>query len=100
MKTLWLLIRFLFCLLLTVLALSEGSAFAAPQAPAVYGSEVYQRRCASCHDQPGSPPPTKEALQKLTATQIRRSLDFGMMMGVAGPMKREDREAVATFLGT
>jgi polyvinyl alcohol dehydrogenase (cytochrome) len=39
-------------------------------------------------------------LQKLTAKHILRSLDFGIMMGVAGPMKREEREAVATFLGT
>ena len=102
MKTLWVVVRFLFCLLLTVLALSEVSALAAPQAPspAVSGSDVYQKSCASCHDQAGSRAPTKEALQKLTATHIRRSLDFGMMMGVAGPMKREEREAVATFLGT
>src|SRR5580692_3915462 len=102
MKTLCLPVRFLFCLVLAVLALSEVSALAAPQAPspAVSGSDVYQKSCASCHDQAGSRAPTKEALQKLTATHIRRSLDLGMMMGVAGPMKREEREAVATFLGT
>ena len=33
-------------------------------------------------------------------TRILRALDFGVMMGVAGPMKREEREAAASFLGT
>ena len=44
--------------------------------------------------------PTRETLQKMPAKRILRALDFGVMMGVAGPMKREEREAVASFLGT
>jgi polyvinyl alcohol dehydrogenase (cytochrome) len=73
---------------------------AAPQAPAVSGADVYQRRCARCHDQPDSHAPTRAALQKFSAAHIRRSLDFGVMMGIAGPIKRDERESVAAFLGT
>ena len=92
----------MFCLAfgLTIFFLSEISVFAAPQATPVSGPDVYQKRCASCHDQADSRVPTRETLQKMPAKRILRALDFGLMMGVAGPMKREEREAVASFLGT
>jgi polyvinyl alcohol dehydrogenase (cytochrome) len=67
---------------------------------AVSGEEVYQKRCASCHGQPGSPAPSRDALQRLPAARILRTLDFGLMMSVASPMTREEREAVASLLGT
>jgi polyvinyl alcohol dehydrogenase (cytochrome) len=73
---------------------------ASSQAPSVSGSEVYQKRCASCHDQAGSRAPSKDALQKLSSARIMRTLDFGLMMAVAYPIKREEREAVANYLGT
>src|ERR1700730_16389910 len=69
-------------------------------APAPTGAEVYQKRCASCHDQAGSRAPSRDALQKLSVTRIMRTLDFGLMMAVAYPINRADREAVANFLGT
>jgi polyvinyl alcohol dehydrogenase (cytochrome) len=83
-----------------LISLSGISAFAAPQAASVSGPEVYQKRCAICHDKAGSSAPARDALQKLSATRILRSLDFGVMMGIAGPLKRPEREAVANFLGT
>ena len=68
--------------------------------PAVSGEEVYNSRCASCHDQVSARIPSREALQKMSASRILRTLDFGLMMSIAYPMRREDREAVANFLGT
>jgi len=95
--------HFAFCLGLTiffpVFFLANMSAFAEPQATSVSGAEVYQQRCASCHDKAGSNAPSRDAMQKFSAKHILRSLDFGEMMGVAGPLKREEREAVAGFLG-
>jgi len=88
------------CAGLSTFFLSAISAFAAPQAAPISGADVYQKRCASCHDKAGSNAPTREALQKLPAKHILRSLDFGVMMGIAGPMKRPEREAVASYLGT
>ena len=85
---------------LSIFFVSEISVFAAPQTATVSGLEVYQKRCASCHDQAGSRAPTREVLQKLPASRILRTLDFGLMMSIAYPMKREEREAVASFLGT
>jgi polyvinyl alcohol dehydrogenase (cytochrome) len=39
-------------------------------------------------------------LQKMPASRILRTLDFGAMMTIAYPMRREEREAVAAYLGT
>src|SRR5262245_10489428 len=67
---------------------------------AVSGEAVYQKRCAMCHDSANARVTARDTLNKLPATRILRTLDFGVMMNVASPMTREEREAVATFLGT
>ena len=82
-------------------AARQNSAPAYPSAPSsASGADVYQKRCASCHDQAGSRAPSRDALQKLSAARILRTLDFGLMMAVAYPINRAEREAVANFLGT
>jgi polyvinyl alcohol dehydrogenase (cytochrome) len=68
-----------------------------PAAPS--GEEVYKARCAACHDQSTPRIPPRDALRKLSAARILRTLDFGLMMNIAYPMKRDEREAVANFLG-
>jgi len=64
------------------------------------GEAVYQKRCASCHEQTSPRIPHREALQKLPSARILRALDSGAMMSIAFTMSREDRMAVASFLGT
>ena len=63
-------------------------------AAAVSGEDVYRARCASCHDQISARIPPRDALQKMSASRILRTLDFGLMMSIAYPMRREEREAV------
>jgi polyvinyl alcohol dehydrogenase (cytochrome) len=82
-------------------AAAQNSASASPSATAAgSGADVYQKRCATCHDQAGSRAPSRDALQKLSAARILRTLDFGLMMALAYPLNRAEREAVANFLGT
>jgi polyvinyl alcohol dehydrogenase (cytochrome) len=82
-------------------AAAQNSATTSSSTPApASGADVYQKRCATCHEQVGSRAPSRDSLQKLSAARILRTLDFGLMMAVAYPMKREEREAVANFLGT
>ena len=64
------------------------------------GEAVYQRRCAACHDQVSPRIPPRAALQRMSAARILRTLDFGLMMSIAYPLHRDEREAVAKFLGT
>src|SRR5262245_59278006 len=72
----------------------------AAQGAAPSGEQTYTQYCASCHDQTSPRIPNREALRKLPATRILRTLDFGVMMSVAYPLRRDERQAVAAFLGT
>ncbi|HZF28773.1 MAG TPA: PQQ-binding-like beta-propeller repeat protein [Gammaproteobacteria bacterium] len=63
------------------------------------GAAVYAKYCASCHDQVGARIPARDALAQMSPARILRTLDFGLMMSIAYPIKRPDREAVAAFLG-
>jgi polyvinyl alcohol dehydrogenase (cytochrome) len=77
------------------------SPMPALHAATVSGADVYKARCAACHDNPGATrAPSRDTLGKMPATRILRTLDFGLMMGVAYPLKREERDAVAKYLGT
>ncbi len=69
--------------------------FAAP----ISGEAVYQKRCAACHDSPASRAPSRDALKMRSVLNIQRALDFGVMSNVASPMRRDERDAVASWLG-
>ncbi len=64
------------------------------------GAAIYGKYCASCHDQTGVRIPTRAALQQMSPGRILKTLDFGAMMSIAYPIKREDRETVAKYLGS
>jgi polyvinyl alcohol dehydrogenase (cytochrome) len=82
---------------LGILALLACAASAAAQPS---GEAIYRERCAGCHDLTSQRIPPKSALQKIPATKILRVLDFGVMMSVAYPLRRDERDAVAKYLGT
>ena len=79
------------------LALLAMPAVAAAQPPS--GEAVYKMRCASCHDNADGRTPSRAVLQAMTPSRILRTLDFGAMMTIAYPLRRDEREAVARFLG-
>ncbi len=81
-----------------ILVLLISSAACRAEA-AVSGEDVYKRRCASCHDSASERTPPKDALKQLSTQRILRTLDFGVMINVAYAMSREEREAVADYLG-
>ncbi len=72
----------------------------AAHAEAPSGEAIYKQRCSGCHDQSGSRIPPRQALQKMPALRILRAMNSGAMMTVAYPLKREERETVAAYLGT
>jgi polyvinyl alcohol dehydrogenase (cytochrome) len=84
---------------LTVAGLVAVPAVSAAQTAALSGEAVYARHCASCHEQVSGRIPSREALTRMSPSRILRTLDFGLMMSIAYPMRRDEREAVATFLG-
>jgi polyvinyl alcohol dehydrogenase (cytochrome) len=63
------------------------------------GEQAYQRSCAACHDNGVARSPPRDALAKLSPQRILRTMDFGLMMSAAYPLSRDERNAVAQFLG-
>ena len=63
------------------------------------GAQTWAKFCAACHDQAAPRIPPRDALTRLSPQRIMRTLDFGLMMSVAYPMRREEREAVAAYIG-
>lgn len=83
--------------LLSLLAITTGSATAAQTPPT--GANVYTQRCAACHEQTAPRIPPRSALEKMSPAGILRALDFGPMMSIAYALRRDEREAVAAYLG-
>jgi len=81
--------------LLTFLLALGPALLAAP----VSGEAVYQKRCAACHDSAASRAPSRDALKTRSVLSIQRTLDFGIMSNVASPLRRDERDAVAAWLG-
>jgi len=68
-------------------------------AGAASGEEVYKKKCSGCHEQVNPRIPPREALQGRPSARILRALDSGAMMAVAFTMRRDERIAVADYLG-
>ncbi|MGA2716822.1 MAG: PQQ-binding-like beta-propeller repeat protein [Bryobacteraceae bacterium] len=83
----------------SILAIAVLGTLGPLAAAPVSGEAVFQQRCASCHDSGDARIPRREELKKLTVTTITRTLDFGLMASIASPMRRDERDAVAAFLG-
>src|SRR5215472_7744406 len=83
-----------------IFAIAILAAVAATAGGQPSGEAIYRERCAGCHDLTSQRIPPKTALQQMPATRILRVLDFGVMMSVAYPLKRDERDAVAKYLGT
>ena len=64
------------------------------------GAAVYFQRCAGCHESGDDGIPPKTALNQMPSERILRALYFGVMRAIGSPMNRDDRQAVATYLGT
>jgi hypothetical protein len=64
------------------------------------GEEVYKKKCSGCHEQVNPRIPPCDVLQRMRSVHILRALDSGAMMAVAFTMRRDDRIAVADYLGT
>jgi polyvinyl alcohol dehydrogenase (cytochrome) len=87
------------CAAIGVFLAAIGVVYAPAAVGQTPGADVYQRTCRACHENPDGRTPSVEALRAMTSARILRTLDFGSMMTVAYPLRRDEREAVAAFLG-
>ena len=85
--------------MIKILPVALAVAAGAVQAQPISGEAIYQKRCALCHEQAKERIPPRSALQNMTSTRILRVMNSGAMMTIAYPLKRDEREAVAAYLG-
>jgi polyvinyl alcohol dehydrogenase (cytochrome) len=83
---------------LSVVALACAATSAAQSPPS--GEVVYAEHCALCHEQVDERIPHRSALQQMSSARIVRALDAGAMLAIAMTMNRDERLAVAEYLGT
>src|SRR5437868_1900833 len=87
------------------IALGAGLALAQDAPPVkpfltdrTHGMELYQTRCASCHDAGGERTPRKDALIAMGPDAIVNALSRGVMRANAAGMSDDDIEAVAVYV--
>lgn len=85
------------CVLALAMLPSAAAAQSASRPPS--GEALYKTRCAACHDNADGRTPSKATLRAMTSTRIMRTLDFGAMMTIAFALRRDEREAIAAYLG-
>ena len=83
-------------LCVVVFCLQVFSAAAQAQAD---GETIYMQRCAGCHEAPDTRAPGRDVLNQMSVSRIVRTMDFGIMMSVTYMLDRDQRHAVAGFLG-
>ncbi len=68
-----------------------------------YAAQLFQKHCASCHNSEagaGGRVPQISALKSMTPTAIQKTLDSGVMKQQAAPLSPDERQRIASFLGT
>ncbi len=71
----------------------------ADQLPLGYlGQRLFDKHCASCHDNPAMHAPTREALSGFSKESIMIALEFGKMQAMAAQLRRQERFLIATYL--
>jgi polyvinyl alcohol dehydrogenase (cytochrome) len=78
-------------------------AAAALAADDPYAAELFQKHCASCHNSEagaGGRVPQISALKSMTPAAIQKTLESGVMKPQAAPLSPDERQRIASFLGT
>jgi polyvinyl alcohol dehydrogenase (cytochrome) len=68
-----------------------------------YAAELFQKHCASCHNSEagaGGRVPQISALKSMTPAAIQKTLESGVMKPQAAPLSPDERQRIASFLGT
>src|SRR5277367_2755733 len=68
-----------------------------------YAAQLFQKHCASCHNSEagaGGRVPQIAALKSMTPAAIQRTLESGVMKPQAAPLSPDERQRIASFLGT
>ena len=62
------------------------------------GERLFDRHCATCHDNPAMHAPTREALSGFSKESILVAMEFGKMQPMAAGLRQQERFLIATYL--
>ncbi len=68
-----------------------------------YAAQLFQKHCAACHNSEagaGGRVPQISALKSMTPAAIQKTLESGVMKPQAAPLSPDERQRIASFLGT
>jgi polyvinyl alcohol dehydrogenase (cytochrome) len=68
-----------------------------------YAAQLFQKHCSSCHNSEagaGGRVPQIAALKSMTPGAIQKTLESGVMKQQASPLSPDERQRIASFLGT
>ena len=63
------------------------------------GSYLFDKNCASCHDNPAMKAPTREALSRQSRESLMITMEFGKMQPMAAHLSKQQRGLIALYLG-
>ena len=71
----------------------------ADKLPLAYlGGKLFDKHCASCHDNPAMHAPTREALSGFSKETVMVALEFGKMQPMATHLSKQERGLIAIYL--
>lgn len=62
------------------------------------GSYLFDKNCASCHDNPAMKAPTREALSQQSRESLMITMEFGKMQPMAAHLSKQQRGLIALYL--
>jgi polyvinyl alcohol dehydrogenase (cytochrome) len=62
------------------------------------GERLFDKHCASCHDDPAMHAPTRAALAGFSKESILVAMEFGKMQPMAAHLRQQERFLIATYL--
>jgi len=62
------------------------------------GGSLFDKNCASCHDNPAMHAPTREALAGFSKETVMIALEFGKMQPMAAHLSKQERGLIAMYL--
>jgi polyvinyl alcohol dehydrogenase (cytochrome) len=62
------------------------------------GERMFDRHCASCHDNPATHAPSREALSGFAKETVMVALEFGKMQPMAAHLSKQERGLIALYL--
>lgn len=64
----------------------------------IIGNSLFDKHCASCHDNPAMHAPTRQSLAGFSKESVMIAMEFGKMQPMAAHLSKQERSLIAMYL--